>query len=69
MKEDEKETKRYVPSPADFAFEELWVAWAEGEGIPVEAAKWLALYQYAGGNAFMLKDIEGKFHYAPRPVC
>lgn len=58
-----------APSAADIAFEDLWIWWAENYGIEPVSARWLALYQYTGGNAFALLDLDGKINYAPKPVA
>lgn len=56
----------FAPSVADVEFEQLWVWWAREYGLDLTSAKWLALYQYTGGNAFRLIDLDGRTNFAER---
>lgn len=56
----------FAPSIADAEYRALWVWWAEEYHLDPIAARWLALYQYTGGNLFLLTDLDGRVTYAPR---
>jgi len=59
----------FAPSIQDIEFDELSVYWIEEMGLTPWEAKVLALYQYTGGNAFGLTDLDGNYNYAPRGEC
>ena len=61
-----KPNETHRPTLSDVEFEELWVYWAETYGFATVTARWLALYQYCGGNAFGLLDLSGELTYSPR---
>lgn len=55
-----------LTNAADIEFEELWVYWVEEHDLSPVTAKWLAFYQYTGGNAFRLTDLSNRINFAPR---
>jgi hypothetical protein len=56
----------FAPTIVDAEYEQLWMWWVHTYQISHTCAQWLALYQYTGGNAFGLVDVDGRYHYAPR---
>ena len=53
----------------DLDYDDLWVFWVEHYDLSPSSAKWLALYQFTGGNAFGMVDFSDVYKYAPRPTC
>lgn len=58
----------FAPTSYDIEFENIYVYWVEC-GLTPTQARWLALFQYGGGNAFGMKGLDGELHFAPRPTA
>jgi len=64
-------TKNEAPKTLgnDLDYEGLWVYWIETHAFSPSTAKWLAFYQFTGGNAFGMVDFSDEYKFAPRGVC